>query len=362
MKEIPSNNLPLNIEEQYAHFFKNTMVNSVYPAKVLKLKNCFVSHEGLVLKNGFLVKRCAFNLKGKADNTFYYPFWKNTIEQQLVSTYGKSLVLHKFKDKPLLLIYSKWFNYSFWITDCLLRLILAEEEGWLDKALVIYPDSWEKIPYVVQSLEAFNFDKFHLPSGEHLYSKYLIMPETREWTASFSNSQIIKIQKKMFGELEKKMIEKKFPTKIYLTRSGTEWRSIENEKEVVGLIEKFNYSPILFENLTFWEQVYVMKNTTHFIALHGAGFSNVIFMQNGSRVLELINKQYAELEYKFPFWQLCNAMNLNYFYQFCEVKNKTTKLFNYKKSSKVTLSDLLVNQNVIVDIVKLEGNLIKMEK
>ena len=361
MKEFPANKLPLNLEEEDKHFFDNTLVKSVIPAKVRVLTNCFVSHEGLVLKNSFLVNRCAFNLKGKEDNTFYYPFWKKTLEQRLVSKYGKSLVVHNYKEKPLLLIYSKWFNYAFWITDCLLRLTIAEEEGWLDKAFVIYPEGWDNVPYVVQSLEAFKFEKFFLPPGEHVFASKLVMPETREWTSSYSRAQLIKVKNRLFKELEEKAFSKKFPTKIYLTRSSLGWRSVENETEVVEIVEKYNYVPILFENLSFWEQVYVMKNATHFIALHGAGFSNVIFMKEGSKILELINKSYADLEYKFPFWHLCDTLGLDYQYQFCEVKNKTTQLFNYQKNNKASLSDMLVNQNVIVDIVKLEANLKKME-
>ena len=362
MKEFPSNKFPLNLAEEEKYFFENKTVKFVIPAKTRLIKNAFISHEGLVLKNGFLIKRCAFNLKGKQDNTFYYPFWRKAIEQHLVSKFGKSLVVHNFKERPLLLFYTKWFNYAFWITDCLLRLTIAEEEGWLDKALVIYPEEWENIPYVLQSLEAFKFEKYKLPAGEHVFSSRLVMPETREWTSSFSSSQLMKVKNRLFQYEETIKFEKKFPNKIYLTRAFRGIRSVDNESEVLELLMKYKYESVIFEKLSFWEQVHIMKNATHFISIHGAGFSNILFMNQGANVIELINKSYAEKEYNFPFWHLANANGLTYIAQFCRIKDSENNNLHYGIDSEINEEDFLVNQNVIVDLELLKSNLNCFEK
>ena len=81
--------LPENITEEYSDLFKKFRRSKVKIPQVKKLKNVFVTHNGLVLKNGLLVDGCAFNLKGKEDNTFYYSFWRTAIEQFLVNVNKK---------------------------------------------------------------------------------------------------------------------------------------------------------------------------------------------------------------------------------------------------------------------------------
>ena len=342
--------LPLNLKDDELSLIKKHQLTEVEPSNVLVLNNAFVSHEGLVLKNGFLIKRCAFNLKGKLDNTFGKIFQRLTLEQFLVAKFGKSLKGHKVEE-PLYVIHTKWFNYSFWITDSLVRLILLEEKGILSKAKLIYPVEWTEINFVTDALQAFNVKTFKLPKGEHVFSKKLYFPETREWTSSFSPSQIQKVRKRLVSYVNDNNIKSHFSDRIYLTRQGRGIRTIENEQEVIELLKGYNFSIVNFEELSFWEQVATMHNATAFISIHGAGFANILFMNEGSFVLELINKAYAEKEYKFPFYHLASSLNLKYQAQFGVVSNNNTQeLFDYSNDYKANESNFLVNQNIAIDI------------
>ncbi len=353
--------LPLNFKKESMDKYFAPLINSkIKQPKIKYLNNVFVNTQGLVLKNGFLVKGCAFNLIGKEDNTFYFPFWKLTLEQMIVSKCGKSLKSIQLKDQSYLLIHSKWFNYSFWINSYLLRLIQAEEEGLLDKVKVIYPKEWDAIPYVVESLKCFNIRKEVIPLDTNLFVQNLILPETREWSNSFSSNEIKKVKQKLLPYALKNKTITNFPKRIYLTRKNSWARAVENEIELLPILDKFEFESVSFDNLSIWDQILLMHNAEYFVSIHGAGFSNMLFMEEKTSVLELVNQSYADIEYKFPFWKLANACDLNYFVQFGSPNNENKKLIRGKSQKRS--ESYLVNENIVIDVKLFENNIEKMIK
>lgn len=358
-KEIT--NLPVNFDKATMDkYFSPLRKSKIKDAKIKYIKNAFINNQGLVLKNGLLVSGCAFNLIGNKDNTFYFPFWKLVLEQMVVSKWGKSLKSVHLKKESFLLIHSKWFNYSFWINSYLLRLIQAEEAGLLDKVKLIYPQEWDSIPFVVESLKCFNVKKEVIPLDTNLFVENLVMPETRDWTNSFSPNEIKKVREKIVPIALKKTSIIDFSKRIYLTRKNSRARSIQNEDELLPILEKNDFQIIVFDDLSFWDQVAMMHYAECFISIHGAGFSNMLFMKEQSLVMELVNQSYADIEYKFPFWKLANACNLNYFVQFGSVQNKNTKLV--RGSNPKPNDNYLVDENIIINKELFEMNINRMVK
>jgi hypothetical protein len=357
--QLIKTDLPLNFEKESMEKYFTPLINSkIKVPKIKYLKNVFVNSQGLVLKNGFLVKGCAFNLIGNKDNTFYYPFWKLVLEQMVVSKWGKSLKSIQLKNDCYLLIHSKWFNYSFWINSYLLRLIQAEELGLLDKVKLIYPKEWDAIPYVVESLKCFNIAKEVIPLDTNLFVQNLILPETREWTNSFSPNEMTKIKNKVVPFAIKNTSLNQFSKRIYLTRKNSRARSVENENELIPILEKYQFQILFFDDLSFWDQVAMLNNAECFVSIHGAGFSNMLFMKEGTAVMELVNQSYADVEYKFPFWKLANSCNLKYYVQFGKVLNKNVKLV--RGSNPKANDNYLVDENIIIDKILFEKNILKM--
>jgi hypothetical protein len=86
----------------------------------------------------------------------------------------------------------------------------------------------------------------------------------------------------------------------------------------------------------------------------------LLIMRAGASVLELINRPYADAEYKFPFWKMANAAGLRYFAQFCEVVNPEAVKLMRAGAEKEDETNFLVNQNVVVDIAQLKLSVQKM--
>jgi hypothetical protein len=331
-------------------------------AKVKKIKRAFVTYDGLIFKNLLIPKRSAFNLRGKLDNSFYYVFWKRVFERYVVAKFGKSIPSIKLdSNSNYLVIHSYWFNYSFWITSYLPRLIEGLEYYKENNLKLIVPEDWKNIPYVWESLKAFNITHEIIPKDHHIFVKNLILPETREWTASFEPKTILKTKDFLIREAYKRVPKNfKKPSEIYLTRGRKGTRCVENEDEVIKTIKLKGFEVISFENYTIWEQIVLISNASSFISIHGAGLSNLMFMKQGSNVLELINKEYASLEYTFPFWKLANIVKLKYYMQLCPIKENVRMELQFGKSKTEKIENInnyLVNQNIIVDCDILKTNL-----
>lgn len=355
MKQILK--LPINIDSKNSHFFKKKCHHSFENTKVKELHNVFVSHEGLCLKNGFLVGKSTFNMLPFKDKSFYYENWKLAMEQYIVSKWGKSLeMIYLDEQKYYGIIHTKWFNYSFWINSSLIRLIRLLQ--FKKEFTLIFPENWKYIKYVMDTLSAFPTVKYlEIPKGKHLFIKNLLLPTVRAYTASFNPDELTEIRMFVEKETPCRKFVKDFPNRIYLSREKVNLRKIINQEEISHILKKYNFYIINFEDYTFWEQAAIMEQAKYFIANNGAGMSNMMFMKPGAKVLEMVNRKYAENEYTFPFWKMGVLSRLDYYIQFGVVASNSNKLINSKNKIKFKYSEFLVNQDIYINPLEFEKNI-----
>ncbi len=345
---------PNSLREGEERFFASRLERKVHVPRVRHLSNVFVSHSGVVLSNGFLVDGCALNISGTEDINFRWDFWRHAIEECLVSKWGKSLSRETWDDRTYLIIHSKWFNYAFWINCYLSRLIRAEKEGLLKDAVLILPEGLSKVPYVSASLQAFDVETRILPAGVHLKVSRLLMPETRQYTATFYPPHLKDVRSRMLRFFSgSNSGSDKGKRRVYLSRSGRGLRCVENEQEVLQALQPFGFESVQFEQLSLKEQVMLMAQSEILIGWNGAGFTNMMFMEEGSHVVELVNTAHAELEYTFPFWRMANAMDLTYHALFCKCMGNFNPDIVFGKGPQHPPTAYAVNQNITVDVDRL---------
>jgi hypothetical protein len=352
-KSIINTRLPLFSSDQLLKLVANKIVYKQNAPRINKIKAAFVTYDGLVVKNFMLKPSSAFNLIGFKDKNYYYVFWREAIEKYLVCKFGKSIPSVVLSNNTsYLLIHSKWFNYSFWVNAYLPRLVQFLETSSLENVKLIVPHTWSKIPYVQQSLALFSINHEVIPEDHQMFITNLTYVELRDYTSSFYPASILTTSEYLKDKLS---IPNVIPYRnIYLTRRNRGVRSVENETELIAILEQYNFEILEFENLSFIDQVSLMSTTKVFISIHGAGFSNMMFMQPNSYVVELINREYALKEYTFPFWRLANASSLYYSGVLCNVvEGGSDKLLSYGKNKKHNDIDYLVNQNIVVPLIEL---------
>ena len=335
---------PLNMEQECQKLFEPDNKFKTVNLKVRYLKNCFVNHYGLVLKNGFLVKGCAPNIGFELyDDSFYFKHWTKALEQQVVSKYGKSIKsINLVDDTKYLIIHSPWFSYYFWITECLPRLLMVKDQ--LDDLTLIYPESWDNLSYVNETLELFpNLKLKRIESDVHIRVKNLVLPEVKPWTPMFIPASVFEVRDFLFQALDDKDIKSPIETdKVYISRAGSKRRKFINENLVENLMEKYDFSVVRMEELTFFDQIALMRQTKFMTAMTGAGLINILFMKQGGGFLDLTNQEYKyKSQYKFHYFKLCNILGIDY-------------AVNFFQSEKNQNIDHWSNQNLIEDISKIE--------
>lgn len=346
--------LPVNIKKEDVHLFDYMLKNEPSLPSVKEIKNTFVTHEGLVLKHFILDSNSGFNLSGRLDINFYFKYWRLVLEQFLVCKIGKSLKSSIYSNKKYSIVHSKWFNYSFWITDSLNRCIMLENNYNLDDFILLVPENIYNNNYVKESLSVFNFKVELISNGYHCFIKNLILPTTRKYSSSFHPETISNIQKKMIPLALERTNLTDFPSKIYISRKNRGVRALMNEMEVENCLIESGFEILNFDNLSFWDQIALMHNADCLLGVHGAGLANCIFMQKGSFLIELLEFDFAHYGNPFPYWKLACVSNLEYKYLlgFSDDTERINFVKNKKTDSKTRSK--LVDRRFEIDIKQLK--------
>lgn len=304
--------IPQNLPERYRRLFIKKSTYKVPELQVKEYKNVFVSHEGLCLQNFRLVPYSSFNICTRYDKSFGWQYYKLVLEQYLVSTFGKSLKKITLPaDTTYAVIHTKWFNYFFWITSSLHRLIILQQSG--KEFTLLYPEEWDSIPYVTESMKAFPNLKIHkIPTGVHLQVPHLLMPEVRPYSSCLNPKDLLQVKTFFYGYLNKEKQQNNFPSKIYISREKANRRRITNELEITTYLKEQDFSILYFEELSLYEQIAYMQHADIVISLHGAGLTNILFMNSHGKVIELSPNIKVMKDVRYPFWRIATLMNLDY--------------------------------------------------
>lgn len=306
--------LPLNMQPEWKHLFRPDYRFRSVSLKVKRIKNAFVNHYGLVIKNGLLVKGCAPNLGfSKYDEGFYFKHWRLAFEQFLVCRFGKSIPYVKLNDnKKYLLIHSPWFSYYFWITECLPRILMVKDE--LKELTLIYPEGWKDLTFVNQSLALFpDLQTVEIPADHQVFVKNLVMPETKPWSIMFIPDHVESVRSLLLKAVKDSNIESPFGENIYISRKSATRKKFVNEEEVDATLKQFGFDSVVMEDFTFFEQIAIMQKAKNVIAITGAGTINILFMEKKGNLIDLPHKDYiTKSQYKFHFFKLCNILDIGY--------------------------------------------------
>ncbi len=203
-------------------------------------------------------------------------------------------------------------GYFHWLTDVLSRLYVMRER--LEGFVLLLPWDYESRDFVQASLKCFNVKTVeHIGRNEVLFCRKLSMP-THVAPSGHYNEEIIRGVRRLllrnYGAREGRNGER-----IYISRERAPKRRILNEETVGKVLAQFGFETIYAEDLPFSRQVEICSRARYLVSNHGAGLTNMLFMQEASSVLELRLQRDAISNCYFT---LASALNLKYFYQTCE--------------------------------------------
>jgi capsular polysaccharide biosynthesis protein len=215
--------------------------------------------------------------------------------------------------------------------------------------VLIYPEIWKNFTFVNETLEQIpNLQIKLIEDGVHLFIPKLILTDIKPWTPMFIPREVVLTREFLYKISNKYSIETKEDNcRVYISRSAAKRRKFINEEEVENLFKKYDYKIVQMEELSFFQQIQLMKKTTLLAGLTGAGLINIMFMKENGAFLDLSNERYKnKTQYKFHFFKLCNILNITY--SICFFKSETTKNIDHWS-----------NENLIADINTIEKEIIK---
>ncbi|MDF2456601.1 MAG: hypothetical protein K0R51_2594 [Cytophagaceae bacterium] len=228
--------------------------------------------------------------------------------------------------------------YYHWMTEAVPRLFLVKDH--LEDRKILLPESYRG--FQLKSLKAFGITEAQVTfigKKEYYQVQNLLMPSFAGKEQTYNKKLLQELGSYYLKEVTKATVQKPFDTsRIYVKRKATSIRHVINEDEVVACLKSFGFKDIFFEDYSFEEQVQLASEARQLISIHGAGLTNMLFMNKGTQVLEF--RKEKEKGY-LHYFTLADALELRYYYQFCQPEDET-------KASK--------DANILVDIELLKRN------
>lgn len=244
----------------------------------------------------------------------------------------KSICLNKHH--CYLIIHDPWTkNYYHWMTQALPRLLLALRMQ--SNFTLLLPED-HCAEFHVRSLEILGVsNRINLSINNKYYKIYnLIYPSHDIQIGDYHDTLIQELALRLRSPNRKEGL-----INLFVHRASKGQRSILNEEQVLNTFLSFGFKIVEFEHLSFDEQIALASQASVLAGVHGAGLTNMMFMPEGSKVLELTTRLNGDQYYYFT---LSNALGHDYYYQLCESDSKDKRI---------------QEANLLVDIEKLKRNI-----
>jgi capsular polysaccharide biosynthesis protein len=320
-EHISKREQPKNIENDDISLFEHEFEKKIRNTHLIKISN------GAIIQD--IIVKLLENPRKYLTYTLVHPTIsaKSIFKRILFFRRGLNTI-----EKGVWIIDNWSLGYFHWLTDALPRLLASNREE--KHYPIILPEHYKQISYITESLEFLRAQVIYFNVQIPLRVKELLLTSHTANTGNYNHILI--------NELRNKFIIAGEPSrKVFISRLKAPKRKITNEHEVVALLKLYDYEIHYFEDYAFSKQVEIMSQAKHLIGLHGAGLTNMLFMKEGCKILELRNLNDA---YNNCYFSLASELNLHYYYQLNHGNNNDTHTVD-----------------ITVDIDKLRKNIEKME-
>lgn len=200
--------------------------------------------------------------------------------------------------------------------------MLIESLPLLLHALKFYPNLKillpEKFPkYLYWVLESLKIDSSRIIiSDKPIKVKKAILVPKHE-NSGFVNKDDIEVLKSFFDKFID-INSSKYPERIYISRARSVNRRLECENELENELKKLNFSVLYFEELSLQEQFNYIYHAKFIVAPHGAGLANIIMGNPGTKILEILSRNWFNTCYA----KLAVQNGFEYYYKETKLHNK----------------------------------------
>ena len=301
----------MNLRRDDLPLFGHELEREIPPAELLEMRGVHVSSDGLLYKGlKILPESFAF--------PFLYDQWKaRSVLKFFVTNY---LLRSKRKvEGRAAWITDDWGGgYFHWLADSLTRLYAIREEA--RSMTLLLPHLHASLGFVMPSLAPFGVsDVRFIAPDETLACERLVVPMHTAPSGHYDEEILGGVRRLLldaYGARDGGGVGER----LYISRGRALKRRIANEDEVVAVLRGFGFRVVYAEDHTFEEQVEMASRARFFVSNHGAGLTNMLFVREGGRVLEL---RHQTDNVNNCYFTMASALGLEYFYQTCPSDDPT---------------------------------------
>lgn len=265
--------------------------------------------------------------------SFYGNAWKK--DRRPTKTVSSMIVL--FSQLQDGIMFGGYYDYVFLIAAKLCRIKDAFPNTNLSEMTISYP--LFNTSYEADFLNLLDIDNKTLIDTRLVktVSPHFIAGNTPYWYPNLSDIQSLKrhIAKK-FNPVKTKS------NRIYICRSCR--RNIINKPELLKMLKKYDFLIIEDKQYTITEQISIYLNASFILGPHGASFSNIIWCEPGTHLMELFSPNYMPNHFIY----LATLMDIKYSAFYSDTADQSVNYF-----------DALV-EDIRVSVPKLENCLKKI--
>jgi Glycosyltransferase 61 len=296
---------PANLRENDLELFSHELGKTIPPTQLLRLDNVRITAQGILIRGGKILPE-----------SFAFPFqrdqWKT---RSVIKLLGQSYLFNKVREirEEVVWLTDVWSTgYFHWLADVLSKLYVIRDLA--TKRIVLLPHAYANFDFVHASLKAFEVENVQfIGADEVVRCQTVLLPTPVAPSGHFRDDIIKGVRRELLGHFGSDLAGT--GRRVYISRERAPKRRIANEAEVRAVLQKFDFETIQAEDLTFEDQVRLLSQARYLISNHGAGLTNMLFLNSGGSVLELRHQTDRINNCYFIF---ASALDLKYFYQNCE--------------------------------------------
>ncbi len=203
-------------------------------------------------------------------------------------------------------------NYFHWMTETLPSLVALD--GVKDKTTipVLLVSSSIRHKHINETLQLLGYPLYYYDIHKTIKISKLHSIKIPV-VGSYNEPFLLNMRNAFFHKLNLMEQIKPF-RKIYISRRKATRRKIVNQDDLSILLSSYDFETVFLEDYTIEHQIKLLYETQCVIAPHGAGLTNILFMQPETKVIELKahNNDY------WCFFSMARLAKLHYSYLLCE--------------------------------------------
>jgi tetratricopeptide (TPR) repeat protein len=230
-------------------------------------------------------------------------------------------------------------GYFHWMFDVLARLHLLERSG-------------------IHNIDKFVFNQIHLDFQKetllrlgipqekiiescqmhHIQADRLVVPSIPKLRGYRSAKWACNFLRERFLDKDAKDLSQ-YSERLYINRVLVGHRNVVNEDEVIQTLEEFGFQSISLESMSLSEQAACMRKARVIVAPHGAGLTNLVFCQPGTKVIEIFSPAHVQSTY----WIISNVCDLEHYHLMSdeEALGETSEVRGTRRDIFVNIQQLL---------------------